>query len=67
MHIFYLENNNYNNPILPILMYKYKLDNPYGSNCPLHLNYSECYSYDDERILLYFKDVQILRLLNYLT
>ena len=41
------ENNNYNNPILPIAMYKYKLDNQCGCIDPLALNYSSVATYDD--------------------
>ncbi len=41
------ENNNYNNPILPIAMYKYKLDNQCGCTDPNALNFSSAATYDD--------------------
>ena len=41
------ENNNYNNPILPIAMYKYKLDNQCGCTDPNALNFSSVATYDD--------------------
>ena len=41
------ENNNYSSPILPISMYKYKLDNQCGCIDPLAFNYSSLATYDD--------------------
>ena len=56
------ENNNYNNPILPIAMYKYKLDNQCGCIDPLALNYLVL-QLMMMVVVVIFQDVQILRLL----